>query len=202
MTCEQAQQMFGLVWDLPEGDSERAAFEAHLAECSRCAEQFRLWEESESMLRRLRLAEAGNEADDRINRNVMDRIYAEHSWLMPVKDRTYRWSQSMRRSIAGAMACCLAMFVCSFFYLVLGKPERGASKEQVEKLTGLIDTTSAVDGFAPISIEFYQDVPVASISDPILLNVVPTYPHYWIALSILGMIMTLLTINWLARTQQ
>lgn len=202
MNCEQAQQWFGLVWDLPEDDPDRIRFEAHLADCDSCAEEFRIWEESELMLRRLQIADAEPEnPDERINRAVMERIYQEDFWLLPVKDRTYRWSESFRRGVAAAMACCFAMFVSAFIYMAIGIPEKETADAQIAKLTGLIDTISTVEGAEPISIEFYQDVPVASISGPVVLTVVPTYPQYWIALSILGMIMTLLTINWFARTR-
>jgi len=201
MNCEQAQQWFGLVWDLPEDDPERVAFEAHLAECGRCAEEFRIWDESESMLRRLQIAEAAHEPDERINRSVMERIYAEDFWLMPVKERTYRWSDSFRRGVAAAMACCLALFFSAFVYMAVGSLQKASTEAQIARLTGTIDTVSAIDGATPISIEFYQDVPVASISGPVVLSVVPTYPQYWIALSILGMIMTLLTINWFTRVR-
>jgi hypothetical protein len=201
MKCDQAQEWFGLVWDLPEDDPERLIFEAHLAECDRCAEEFRIWEESETMLRRLQIADAEQDPDERINRSVMERIYEEDFWLLPVKDRTYRWSESFRRGVAAAMACCLAMFVCAFVYMAIGSPEKEATDAQIAKLTGMLDTISSIDGAEPISVEFYQDMPVASISGPVVLTVVPTYPQYWIALSILGMIMTLLTINWFARTK-
>ena len=201
MNCDQAQQWFGLVWDLPENDPERLQLEAHLAECERCAEEFRIWEESESILRRLQLADAGEDPDERINRSVMERIYREDFWLLPVKDRTDRWSESFRRGVAAAMATCLALFVSAFIYMAVGSPEQPSADEQIAKLTGMIDTISSIDGAEPISIEFYQDMPVASISGPVVLTVVPTYPEYWIALSILGMIMTLLTINWFTRTR-
>ena len=201
MNCDQAQQWFGLVWDLPEDDPERLEFKAHLAECERCAEEFRIWEESESMLRRLQFADTGEEPNEWISRSVMERIYREDFWLLPVKDRTYRWSDSFRRGVAAAMSCFLALFVCAFVYMAFGAPDKPAADEQIARLTGMIDTISSIDGAAPISIEFYQDMPVASISGPVVLSVVPTYPHYWIALSILGMIMTLLTINWFARTR-
>jgi hypothetical protein len=201
MNCDQARQWFGLVWDLQEDDPERKAFEAHLAECEQCTEEFRFWEESESMLRRLQLTDAAQEPDERINRAVMERIYAEDFWLMPVKDLTYRWSESFRRGVAAAMACCLALFFSAFVYMAAGNPQKVSTDAQIAKLTGMIDTVSTIDGAAPISMEFYQDVPVASISGPVVLTVMPTYPQYWVALSILGMIMTLLTINWFTRVR-
>jgi len=170
-------------------------------ECSECAEEFRMWEESAAMVRSLRMDAAPPVHESDVQRSVMARIYAEDSWYLPVKERTYQWSASFRRGAAAAMACCLAMFVSAFFFLVFGGTSQETSSEQVAKLTGLLDTSNASDGASPISIKFYQDVPVASISDPLVLQAVPNVPEYWAALSILGMIMTLLTINWLSRTR-
>ncbi|MNW18862.1 hypothetical protein D3C71_2185930 [compost metagenome] len=48
---------------------------------------------------------------------------------------------------------------------------------------------------------FYAEVPVASISDPFVLKVVPAFPQYYVALSLLGLVMALLTLNWLSRTR-
>jgi len=200
MKCEEAQELLGVYWDLPEDDRERATLEEHLLHCEPCAEQFGIWEKSESMIRNLTKELPSDGPVDHVNRGVMDRIYAEDTWFMPVKERTYHFTAAFRRKVAAIVACCLAMFTSAFFYLVFGRPS-DPSAVQVEKLTGLLDTANASNQTAAISLDFYQDVPVASISDPIVLQVVPTVPQYWVALSLLGMIMTLLTINWISRTR-
>ena len=201
MKCEQAQELFGIYWDLPEDDRDRIALETHMLNCEACAEEFRLWEDSALMIRDLSREETIIGPADHVSKGVMDRIYAEESWFMPVKERTYQFSNAFRKSVAAVIASCMAMFATAFFYLIFGTPQRDAASEQVAKLTGLLDTANASSDAAAISVEFYQEVPVASISDPLVLQVVPTFPQYWVALSILGMIMTLLTINWLSRTR-
>ncbi len=201
MKCEQAQELFGIYWDMPEDDRDRLALEQHMLECEACAEEFRIWEDSALMIRDLSQAEAIDMPSDRLSKGVMDRIYAEESWFMPVKERTYQFSNAFRRNVAAVIASCMAMFATAFFYLVFGTPSTESSSEQVAKLTGLLDTANATSDAAAISVEFYSEIPVASISDPLVLQVVPTFPQYWVALSILGMIMTLLTINWLSRTR-
>jgi hypothetical protein len=201
MKCEQAQELFGIYWDMPEDDRDRIALEQHMLDCEACAEEFRIWEDSALMIRGLSQAERIDIPIDRVSKGVMDRIYAEESWFMPVKERTYQFSNAFRRNVAAVIASCMAMFATAFFYLVFGSTTTETSSEQVAKLTGLLDTANASSDAAAISVEFYSEVPVASISDPLVLQVVPTFPQYWVALSILGMIMTLLTINWLSRTR-
>jgi hypothetical protein len=201
MKCEQAQELFGIYWDMPEDDRDRIALEQHMLDCEACAEEFRIWEDSALMIRDLSQAETIVLPIDHVSKGVMDRIYAEESWFMPVKERTYQFSNAFRRNVAAVIASCMAMFATAFFYLVFGTTTTESSTEQVAKLTGLLDTANASSDTAAISVEFYQEVPVASISDPLVLQVVPTFPQYWVALSILGMIMTLLTINWLSRTR-
>ncbi len=201
MKCEQAQELFGVYWDMPEDDHDRIALEQHMLECEACAEEFRIWEDSALMIRDLSQVETIDMPSDRLSKGVMDRIYAEESWFMPVKERTYQFSNAFRRNVAAVIASCMAMFATAFFYLVFGTTATESSSEQVAKLTGLLDTANATSDAAAISVEFYSEVPVASISDPLVLQVVPTFPQYWVALSILGMIMTLLTINWLSRTR-
>ncbi|MFB9329595.1 anti-sigma factor family protein [Paenibacillus aurantiacus] len=202
MKCLEVRETFGVYWDLAETDSERMAVDDHLVHCDDCREEFRLWEESEQLIRSLsELDEAiGPIEVDHVNRGVMERIYAEDSWFMPVPSRTYQFSRSFRRNAAAAIACCMAMFICGLFYMLIGNQD--ASSVEMAKLTGLIETANAAENTGLITADFYADLPVASISDPLVLNVVPTFPQYWIALSILGMIMALLILNWLSRTRQ
>ncbi|UVI32408.1 anti-sigma factor family protein [Paenibacillus spongiae] len=199
MKCLDVQQSFGVYWDLPEDDSERQAVDDHLLTCTECRNEFRIWEESEQLIRRFSEYEDISGPVDHLNREVMDRIYAEQSWFMPVQSRSYQFTKSFRRNTAAIIASCMAMFICGLFFLLLGSNDPGSI--EVRKLTGLLETANAASDTSLIGNDFYADVPVASISDPIVLNVVPTVPEYWIALSLLGMVMTLLILNWLARTR-
>lgn len=116
MNCNDAQEKFGEYWDLSETDEDRAAIDQHLLECTECAEQFQLWEESEDMIRFLSEEDDNLALTDHVNRNVMDRIYAEQSWLMPVPNKSYHFSKSFRRNIAIIVAACMAMFASAFLY--------------------------------------------------------------------------------------
>lgn len=199
MRCEDVQAKFDVYWGLSEDDSERVAIEAHLFDCEHCAEEFRLWDESEAMIRFF-----DDEAVpflgpiEHVNRNVMDRIYAEQSWMMPAANKSYHFSKSFRRNLAIVIAGCMAMFTCALIFFIIGN-DSGTSQEQIAQLTGLMETANASGSGLIISAEF--EVPVAGVSDPFVLKVVPTYPQYWAALSLLGIIMTLLILNWLSRTR-
>ncbi|WP_274651632.1 zf-HC2 domain-containing protein [Paenibacillus humicola] len=201
MKCLEVQETLGVYWDLNEDDAERMAVDEHLRTCPSCREEFEIWEESERLIRGFSAEEPETEQPvDRVNRSVMDRIYAEQSWFMPVTSRSYHFSRSFRRNVTAIIACCLAIFVCGLFYLLSG-PGDSTSTAQVQKLTGVLETANAASDNSVISADFYADVPVASISDPIILNVVPTVPQYWVALSLIGIIMTLLIMNWFSRTR-
>ncbi|SFE90908.1 hypothetical protein SAMN04487969_10939 [Paenibacillus algorifonticola] len=199
MKCEDVQHKLHICWELPEEDPQRQEMEAHLLDCEHCMEQLRLWEESEELIRCIAEDDSVELPPmDHVTRGVMDRIYAEESWLMPVTHKSYQFSPSFRRNVALVVAGCMAMFVCALVFFVVGN-ETSTSPDQLAQLTGFMDTANASGSGLVISAEY--EVPVASISDPFVLKVVPAFPQYWVALSLLGMVMTLLLLNWLSRTR-
>ncbi|MBD3918812.1 hypothetical protein H8B09_08625 [Paenibacillus sp. PR3] len=202
MRCDECQEKLGLYWELPEQDEDRTAIDRHLLDCPACAEQLRLWEESDMIIRSLS-GDFEPELDDdsyRMNKSVMDRIYADMEHLRPVHERSYRFTASFRfRSIA-LIACCLAIFASGLLYAIFG--DWGSSAQNMEPMTGLLETASAGGDGSVLGGEFYAEVPVASISDPFVLKVVPTVPQYWIVFSLFGVIATLLLSNWFARTRK
>ncbi|MNZ62971.1 hypothetical protein D3C78_811080 [compost metagenome] len=200
MNCTDAQNKFVEYWDLSEHDDERIAIDQHLLHCADCAEQFRIWEESEDMIRILSEEEAIIGPIEHVNRSVMDRIYAEQSWLMPVPSKSYHFSKSFRRNFAIIVAACMAMFACAFFVFIFDNGNL-ATQAQVAEISGLMDTANVSGDGLMITAGFFTEVPVASISDPFVLKVVPAFPQYYVALSLLGLIMTLLILNWISRTR-
>ncbi|GFN30663.1 anti-sigma factor family protein [Paenibacillus xylaniclasticus] len=202
MRCDECQEKLGLYWELPDQDADKVAIDLHLLDCPSCAEQFRLWEESDWMIRSLSELE-DKEFDDRsvarMNQSVMDRIYADNEYLRPVHDRTYRFTTSFRFRSGLLIAGCLAIFFSGLLYAVIGD---GGSTARTEPMTGLLETANAGGDGVIIGGQFYAEVPVASISDPFVLKVVPTVPQYWIVFSLFGVITTLLLSNWFARTRR
>jgi hypothetical protein len=126
----------------------------------------------------------------------MNRIYAEQSWYMPAVRRTYSFSFAFRRRVAGILAALLALFLCGFLYTVFGRAS-GANGSGY----GVMETANASLSSHQFGDSFHLDVPSASLSDPYMLNVTPAMPEYWVAFSMLGIIMTLLILNWLSRVR-
>lgn len=200
MKCNEIQERFGVYWDFAEDDPDRMEVDSHLAECGVCSEQFRLWEESEELIRSFSETVEAIGPMEHVTRNVMDRIYNEQSWLMPVPSKSYQFSKSFRRNIAMVIAACMAMFACALFVFIFDQQETTSPKD-IAQLSGLIDTANASRDSFTLTAGFYAEVPVASISDPFVLKVVPAFPQYYVALSLLGLIMALLILNWLSRTR-
>ena len=99
------------------------------------------------------------------------------------------------------MACiamCLAVFVVSFMF-TFGS---GTSEEpDISNFSGIVETAHAQSVTPDDRPAMFDDIPVASISAPSLLQVGPieTYTDYLLAVSIIGFIFTLLIMNWLSR---
>lgn len=196
MKCEEAGEWFGIYRDLPENSEERLAIDEHVQTCANCAEEFAIWEESALLIQELPLTESEDEetvTSAWVNQNVMNRIYAEQSWYMPAVRRTYAFSYGFRRKVAGILAALFALFVSGFLYTLYGRLHGGSAGASA------IESASAFSASHQAGDSVHFDVPLASLSDPIMLNVSPAMPEYWIALSIVGMIMTMLILNWFSR---
>ncbi|OPA81457.1 hypothetical protein BVG16_03880 [Paenibacillus selenitireducens] len=196
MKCEEVQELLGEYWDLPEDDAARLHVDRHLEHCEDCTQQFKIWEESQALIHELTdTNEPFLVSDMDLSKNVMDRIYAESAWLMPVTSRTYAFSMKLRRNVTAFVASFMAIFLVSFLYLMIaGGPSDADRLHQMNEL---------IPGDMSISTNLnLGQIPVASIGDPPILEVVPTYPHYWIALSLLGITFSLLLLNWLARVRR
>lgn len=113
MNCNDAQELFALVWDLPENHPQRIAFHAHLAGCEDCSEQFEVWEEAQILLHSIPIPVTEQQAE-RVNRNVMDRIYAESPWLLPEEAKVNRFSAAIRKHMSLWIAAFLAIFYAAF----------------------------------------------------------------------------------------
>lgn len=200
MNCEQAEELFGIYRDLSEHSPERLLVDIHVRSCPSCAEQFRMWEESADLIRSSPLNDDSPDhewqAGPTLSDKVMNRIYAEQSWYMPTTRRTYAFSLGFRKQVAGVLAALLALFAVGFIYSAVNRVI-GADRD----VTGVIETASAFADSHELSNNMNIDVPSASLSEPYVLHVTPAMPEYWVALSMLGMIMTLLILNWFSRVR-
>jgi len=197
MNCEGVQKLLASRWDLPEDSAEGLLVAEHAAGCAECAETYRLWRESNALMRDMRAdeAEVAPEADRRIPERVLSRIYAEQRWAMPAVRKTYAFTTGFRKRLALMSALLLAMFVTSFWYMV------------TERLAGpggsMVGALEAAHAFAAgrETETLLVEVPVASLNHMMTYYAAPATPEYWLGLSLFGAIAMLLVLNWLSRVR-
>ena len=208
MKCEDIQELLGVYWDLPESDIKRLQVDEHIKSCSSCAMEFEIWQESTELIKSSADAEELSEISMPISRSVMNRIYEDESWRVPVADRMYAISFKLRRNITAVVAFCLALFIFSFVYSITHQaaPETVASTGG-SAVFGRIGDPVVVAGSKSESMNVHtMPSAVASLkgfSEPFMYQVGPihTFKDYLIFISLVGLTCTLLIMNWLSRTR-
>lgn len=151
------------------------------------------------------LREAGTELPDvdaeRMNLGVMDRIYQESPWLLPGEAKTYASQHRFRSRAAVWIAALLAVFLVSFVYLVgWGIPHQEQSAARGVP-AGVIVQPLTVDSGVSESSESAADVRPSTdrgIIEPLVAQIGPTHPQYWMFLSLTGMGLALLSLTRIA----
>jgi hypothetical protein len=207
MKCDDIQELFGIYFDLPDDDLRRKCVDEHILRCRDCAEEFEIWLESTNLIREIHVTPQMPSKSTHIANNVMSRIYEVESWRIPVSDRIYQIPYKLRRNLTAIIALCLAVFVVSFLFNLV-YPSRSILTAEEASPSGFNTIASAAGKVAGITTvadkEAFSEAAVASTSalivEPIKLSYIHT-PNYWLALSLLGLISALLTMNWLSRTR-
>ncbi|MGO4271400.1 anti-sigma factor [Paenibacillus sp. TAF58] len=208
MKCSEIQELFGVYWDLPNDDLRRAAVDEHIATCAECAEEFQIWEESTILIRSAAIESDLSDYEPMVSGKVMNRIYENESWRIPVSERMYAISYTLRRNLTAVIAFCLALFVFSFLFAIVydGTPQSSIATAdnslfdlQAPQALKTSDTESMNGhkmGDAVASLN-------PSFMEPLRFHVGPihSYPHYLLVVSILGLIATIIIMNWLSRTK-
>lgn len=207
MKCEDIQQLFGVYWDISDDDLRKQCVDEHIKGCPSCAEEFRIWEESAELIK-FSAEETMTESQTPISSSVMQRIYDDESWRIPVMDRLYSITYKMRRNFTAVISFCLALFIFSFLYSIVH--EQQPEKQVVSSSTtviGRVGEPVVVAGGGTDSMNV-RAMPSAvaslrSFNEPFMYSVGPihTYRDYMLALSLIGMTSTLLIMNWLSRTR-
>jgi hypothetical protein len=202
MKCNEIQDLFGNYWDLPEQDEQRILVNDHLARCAACREEFEFWKESADLIQVSALVADQPLSNSKLTKSVMERIYTDESWRLPVNSRSYRFGYKLRRNIFAVLAFCMVFFMASFIYSIVSESNTSDVQAFIDS-SGLLPSTDAMgDGEIAVSSDYFEQMPVASISDPIMLQMGPiTYPDYLVAVSLLGLITVLLMLNWFSRTR-
>ncbi|KQX68740.1 MULTISPECIES: anti-sigma factor family protein [unclassified Paenibacillus] len=208
MKCSEIQELFGVYWDLPNDDLRRAAVDEHITTCAECAEEFQIWEESTILIRTAAIESELPDYEPMVSGKVMNRIYENESWRIPVSERMYAISYTLRRNLTAVIAFCLALFVFSFLFAIVydGTPQSSIATAdnslfdlqapQALKTSGAESMNGHKMGDAVASLN-------PSFMEPLRFHVGPihSYPHYLLVVSILGLIATIIIMNWLSRTK-
>jgi hypothetical protein len=208
MNCSDIQELFGDYWDLPDDDLRRVAVDSHIKNCSSCEEEFQIWEESTILIRTAVESKPESDYQHPVSYKVMNRIYNDESWRVPIPDRMYAISYSLRRNFTAVIAFSLALFAVSFLFSVLHDQSSeaafvsSASKYDLQAPKAFVpnENSSSLNGKA-------LGGAVASLNsgfmEPLSFNVGPihSYPHYLLVISILGLIASMLIMNWFSRTR-
>ncbi|TMV51258.1 zf-HC2 domain-containing protein [Paenibacillus mesophilus] len=199
MKCQDVQEWLGAYWDLPEHDDRRQAVDEHIRHCASCREEFEIWEESTELIRN-----TVGSVDHRIeyvpvSSQVMNRIYADESWRIPVPQRLYAFSYKMRRNFTAVVALCMTLFVFGFVLSIMGVGAEDKSPryglKPVASVTTDVQTVSGKAKALPVA--------TASLKDPYMVKMGPfrSVPDYMVVMSLLGLTGTILIMNWLSRTK-
>jgi hypothetical protein len=209
MKCSDIQELFGVYWDLPNDDLRRIAVDKHMKSCASCVEEFHIWEESTMLIRCVSADKTVSPHSPSVSNKVMNRIYEDESWRIPIPERMYAISYSLRRNLTVVIACSLALFVVSFIFAILYDGNSNVPMPTAESSMFDLQAPQALESVgAEQSMNGHtMGSAVASLDpsfmEPLRFNVGPihSYPHYLLVISILGLIGTMLVMNWFSRTK-
>ncbi|WP_410514823.1 anti-sigma factor [Paenibacillus sp. BR2-3] len=129
-----------------------------------------------------------------INVKVMERIYLESPWLLPGDGKSAGNPAVFRRRISLWIACFLAVFLCSFLYFTMFKNPADTTVVQ----SGIVDT-----GVAGLSLDWTSSYPATAsdsgIIEPFVAGMGPSHPGYWMVLSMLGIVLSVISLSRLNR---
>ncbi|MDQ0192972.1 anti-sigma factor [Paenibacillus wynnii] len=193
MDCREAQDNIPLLWDAPPTHFRRIILEKHIAGCPSCAHEWAIWQESSLLLHEMK-EEVSEERAEAINASVMERIYLESPWLLPGDGKSAGNSTTFRRRISLWIACFLAVFLCSFLYFTMFKDPGKLTASQ----SGIVDT-----GVAGLTVDWTSSYPATAadngIIEPLVANMGPSHPQYWMILSMLGITLSVISLTRLNR---
>ncbi|MEY4479957.1 MAG: hypothetical protein RLZZ267_635 [Bacillota bacterium] len=199
MSCQQFQEQLPMYWDLSNNDPLKIEMDQHKLFCTACQSDFAFWQESNDLIHDIPVEEIQVDSK-RLSSSVMERIYTDEKWRAPIHTRSFGLSLSARRNMSLAVAFFMALFVISFVASLMHNPTSDA-QEYVSAQTPATAVAVAVD---PAAVETDDsNMLLASISEPPLIQIksINDDPNYYVAISLFGMTVALLTLNWLNRVK-
>jgi hypothetical protein len=215
MKCDDIREIYTVYWKLTENDPQRAAVDQHIETCESCREEFKIWEACELMIQSElegdNVPEEISYENKSISTDVMSRIYSNESWRMPVQDRMYAISDKLKRNLSLVLAFCLALFVGSFLFSLIGNvfaPVEQATTVSDQSIYSIQTPQTLESTSNKQAAQYNMATAVASVSqtfmDPFTFNMGPiqSYSHFLLILSILGFITAILVLNWFSRVKE
>jgi hypothetical protein len=198
MKCSEFSEILVEYWDLLDNDIRKVAADRHLSTCVICREEFEIWKSSTDLIHLSHGADLNFDSHNPISTNVMNRIYNDESWRLPVILRNYSFTYKVRRNIMATLALFMTVFLVTFITSLTSSSDVSTD---FNSMIGIIDTAHANELNIDADPTMFDGMPVASISAPSILRMGPiqSYTDYLLALSILGFVFTLLIMNWLSR---
>jgi len=197
MNCQDILERLGEYRDLAAGDPLKAEIDRHVRECASCRAEYLFWQQSAELIRTVGEPAAYAPKAGSVAAKVMARIYETESWRKPVAMHAYSLSWRVRRNVMACFAMCLAFFFASLFFSLA--PEADPAVRGGEFSIQVV--TVVAQGQAPDAKNaLFQDSPVVSIGPTVLFTgKTQTLANVYLAASIVGVIVTLLLMNWLSR---
>lgn len=184
MNCEEAKELMEYVWDLPDNDLRRIRLRQHIQTCGSCAIEYEMWEDSLRLVHELEYTVSDEHAET-LNHNVMDRIYRDFPRLVEENEKGKSVSRIFRKRLIIMISGFAALFGSSFLYFAW----KGNTKEPHLQMpvTGILPTGVVNDSSITSETQHYNIPGLNSgIIDPMVVNMDPSQPQYWMILSILG----------------
>lgn len=205
MKSRDAEDLFATGKNVSKQDSEhrRAKGSSDESELGSEADEWNLSKENRSAIRDISF-QISDEQVEAMNRRVMDRIYEESPWLVPGEHRRARVNPAARKYMSVWIAGFLAVFLCSFLFLNWNGSSSQENSPQAAPVmdtgilpTGLLKTTSTSPQY-----QYHIKDMSTGIMEPLVANIVPTYPQYWILLSISALALALFSLGWIHRARK
>lgn len=206
MKCSDIQELIGMYFDLPENDLRRRYIDEHKLRCSACRAEFRIWKESMEWIRLAKDEPGKSLPSSTIASHVMNRIYGEEMWRLPLQNRIRFLPIKLRRNLTAVISFCFILFVFSFFFALFGE-SYGQNEELDYTQYGFNQTVRASSNTSdnPLHIHTPSQMVLSGAGSMMIKSVkigmMQTFPDTLLVLSILGMIAALLIVKWLSRTK-
>jgi len=214
MRCEEVQEILPEYAEnlLPEVTKRRV--DNHMAACSACRADYEVWSDSGEWMKMDKEEYHSVTPSRSIVDAVMARILSEEKWAIPIGRKIFSVTARMRRMSASVAVLLLMLFTFTLYVntssteeansLVINGEVMAMNTPKVQVISSSMQTddgTYVVEAQTPVA----QEEPLANATASIVpIDGKPntsdiTKPNYSVMLSVLGILITVITMSWLTR---